>query len=108
MLRETFKQLISNYTDNEALMSDLWAEIESKYSSRKRHYHTLRHLENLLLELREVKNKIEKWDTILFTLFYHDVVYNVLKSNNEEKSAEFAEKRMNKIPEKHRRRHELF
>ena len=34
---------------------------------------------------------------ILFTLFYHDIVYNSLKSNNEEKSAELAEKRMTQI-----------
>ena len=41
-----------------------------------------------------MKTEINSWNTILFTLFYHDVIYNSLKSNNEEKSAEFAIKRM--------------
>lgn len=33
----------------------------------------------------------------MFTLYYHDIVYNPLKSDNEEKSAELAEKRMKQI-----------
>jgi predicted metal-dependent HD superfamily phosphohydrolase len=33
----------------------------------------------------------------LFTLYYHDIIYNSLKSDNEEKSAELAEKRMKQI-----------
>src|SRR5690606_36924476 len=37
------------------------------------------------------------WETILFTLYYHDIIYNPLKSDNEEKSAALAEKRMKQI-----------
>lgn len=44
-----------------------------------------------------MKDKIEKWETILFTLFYHDIIYNVLKQDNEERSAEFAKKRMKQL-----------
>ena len=44
-----------------------------------------------------VKGEIQNWDTILFTLYYHDIIYNSLKSDNEEQSAELAEKRMNQI-----------
>ena len=49
----------------------------------------------------EVKGEIKNWETILFTLYYHDIVYNSLKSDNEEKSAEFAEKRMKQISVSH-------
>lgn len=44
-----------------------------------------------------MKHEIQNWDCILFTLFYHDIVYNSLKSDNEEKSAETAEKQMKKL-----------
>lgn len=97
MLKETFIGLLTNYTDNNSFTNELWTEVEKNYSSKKRHYHTLQHLDNLLAELIEVKDKIQNWRIILFTLYYHDIVYNSLKSNNEEKSAELAEKRMTQI-----------
>jgi predicted metal-dependent HD superfamily phosphohydrolase len=94
VIKETFLKLIANYTDDDRLTSELWSEIEKNYSSKKRHYHTLQHLDNLLAQLTEVKREIHDWSTILFTLYYHDIIYNSLKSDNEEKSAELAEKRM--------------
>ncbi len=97
MLKETFIGLLKNYTDNDRLTNELWTEIEKNYSSKKRYYHTLQHLENLLVQLTDVKGEIQNWNTILFTLYYHDIVYNSLKSDNEEKSAELAEKRMKEI-----------
>lgn len=97
MLQKTFVQLLKNYTNNDLLITELWNEIEKNYSHPKRHYHTLEHLDNLLIQLTEVKNEIRDWQTILFTLYYHDAVYNSLKSDNEEKSAELAEQRMKQI-----------
>lgn len=97
VLKETFIGLIKNYTDNDRLANELWTEIEKNYSSKKRHYHTLQHLENLLAQLNDVKGEIQNWETILFTLYYHDIIYDSLKSDNEEKSAELAEKRMKQI-----------
>ncbi|WAC39838.1 hypothetical protein [Pedobacter sp. SL55] len=97
MLKETFIELLTNYTDSDSLTNELWTEIEKNYSSKKRHYHTLHHLDNLLTQLTEVKNEIQNWNTILFTLYYHDIVSNSLKSDNEEKSAELAEKRLKQI-----------
>ncbi|MFZ6666184.1 HD domain-containing protein [Peijinzhouia sedimentorum] len=97
MLKETFIGLLRNYTDNDRLAEELWTEIEKNYSGKKRFYHTLKHLENLLAQLTEVKGDIQNWDTILFTLYYHDIIYNATKSNNEEKSAELAEKRLQQI-----------
>ncbi|MBX3252955.1 MAG: hypothetical protein KF862_02350 [Chitinophagaceae bacterium] len=94
MLKEAFIELLSNYTDNNDLVNTLWTEIGQNYSGRKRHYHTLQHLDSLLIQLTEVKREIINWETILFTLYYHDIIYNPLRSDNEEKSAELAEKRM--------------
>ena len=48
-------------------------------------------------QLTTVKTEIASWDAILFSLYYHDIVYNTLKTDNEEKSAELAEKRMKEI-----------
>jgi predicted metal-dependent HD superfamily phosphohydrolase len=98
MLKQTFIELILNYSKDAALANNLWNEIESKYSSKNRYYHTLNHLENLLNQLSEVKSEIQDWNCVLFTLFYHDVIYKATKSDNEEKSADFALKRMSQLP----------
>lgn len=97
MLKQTFIKLLSNYIDDEVLTNDLWNEIEKNYSSKDRHYHTLNHLDNLLTQLTDVKGEIQNWESILFTLYYHDIVYNTLKTDNEEHSAELAEMRMKQI-----------
>jgi predicted metal-dependent HD superfamily phosphohydrolase len=39
----------------------------------------------------------EQQDLLLFALFYHDVIYSPSRSDNEEKSAEAAEKRLAKL-----------
>jgi predicted metal-dependent HD superfamily phosphohydrolase len=97
VLKQIFIQLISNYTSDERKKQELWNEIELNYSYKKRHYHTLEHLENLLQQLLEVKTDINDWNCILFSLFYHDVIYNPLKTSNEERSAEFVAYRMKTI-----------
>lgn len=97
MLKQTFTDLIGRYINDDRLINQLWQEIEDNYSNKKRHYHTLQHLQNLLPLLQEVKEDIKDWDTLLFSFFYHDVIYNALKRTNEEKSAEFASIKMQLI-----------
>lgn len=97
MLKKTFYSLLKNYADNEILITELWDEIETHYSSKKRHYHSLTHLENLLVQLLEVKDKINQWETVVFSLYYHDIIYNARKSDNEEKSAELAKERLSHL-----------
>lgn len=94
MLKETFTELTNKFSGDRVMIEKFWDEIEANYSHPKRHYHTLQHLENLLNVLKGVKDKISDWNVLLFTLFYHDAVYNALKSDNEEKSADLAGDRM--------------
>jgi predicted metal-dependent HD superfamily phosphohydrolase len=93
-LKQIFISLLNQYTTETLVIEKLWAEIERAYTHQKRYYHSLTHLGNLLNELEVVKHEIQDWNSVLFALYYHDIVYNTLKSNNEEKSAELGEKRM--------------
>jgi predicted metal-dependent HD superfamily phosphohydrolase len=96
-IKKAFLDLLVNYTGNNNLSKELWVKIEISYSSPQRHYHTLVHLANLLAQLTEVKAEIKDWNTVLFTLYYHDFVYNPLNSDNEEKSAIVASTSMAQI-----------
>lgn len=97
MLKETFRELLLVYTEDQVVIQEFWLEIENRYSEEGRYYHSLKHLEHLLQQLEEIKPLLKDWNTILFTLFYHDVIYDVLKPDNEEKSAELAEKRLSEL-----------
>ena len=96
-LKSTFSKLISQYSDNEILRIDYWQEIEKSYSQKNRKYHNLLHLENMILELENVKDEISDYDALLFSVFYHDIIYKSTSKDNEEKSAEIAKKRLEKI-----------
>lgn len=96
-LKHTFLNLVSCYSDDNQLAETLWVEIYQKYSDRNRHYHTLSHLDSMYSLLHEIKNEIKDWDSMLFALFYHDIIYNSARSDNEEKSAELAEKRLQEL-----------
>ena len=94
MLKELFLSLTSQYTNEADLQQKLWLEIEKNYSGKKRHYHNLSHLENLLAELTELKEVISNWNAIVFAVFYHDVVYKAHRKDNEEQSAVVAKKHL--------------
>lgn len=93
-LKNHFNQLCSPFTEDQQLISDLWKEIETKYSEKGRHYHNLLHLENMFRELDAVKMNISDFTALSFSVFYHDVIYDATSKANEEKSAAKAEKRL--------------
>ena len=97
MLTDLFIQLVNKYTNDKELATNLWLEIFTRYSEPKRHYHTITHLENIVNDLAEVKNKIEDWDTTLFAVFYHDIIYKASGSTNEADSAKIAMQKLSEI-----------
>lgn len=96
-LKIEFKNIFEIYSNDYDLLENYWTEIENKYNSKTRCYHNLTHLENMITELYEVKNNIKDFDTILFSVFYHDIIYKSTAKDNEEKSAKIAQERLCKI-----------
>ncbi|MCC7245512.1 MAG: hypothetical protein IT269_07530 [Saprospiraceae bacterium] len=45
----------------------------------------------------EYRADIADWETFVFAIFYHDAVYNVLKTDNEARSAALASKRLTQL-----------
>lgn len=97
MLTDIFLKLVSQYSTDKALANDLWLEIFTKYSEPKRKYHTISHLEAILLELNPVRQIITDWETVLFAVYYHDIIYKATSSTNEEDSAKLARQRLTAI-----------
>lgn len=96
-IHQIFKDLALKHSQDNSLLENLWMEIETYYTSKKRHYHTLSHLENLFQELLPIQEKFEDWETVQFSIFYHDIIYNASRNDNEEKSAILAIERLKEI-----------
>lgn len=96
-LRERFTKGCLQFADDHQLIEDLWAELEKKYTEKGRHYHNLAHLESMFSELDTVKDKITDFSAVSFSVFYHDAFYNATSKKNEEKSAEMAVLRLDKL-----------
>lgn len=88
MLKEVYVDLVSVYTDDAEKIENLWQDILSKYTHKKRYYHTMEHLDFMYRLLEPIQNDVALWDLLLFALFYHDYIYNSLKQDNEERSAD--------------------
>lgn len=96
-LRDVFIKLVSTYTSDQRKIEMLWSEIEFHYQEKHRYYHTLEHLSSLYDQLIPIKEDIVDWSSLLFTLFYHDIVYSPTSKSNEEDSARFAIKHLQEI-----------
>lgn len=60
------------------------------YSQKHRHYHTLGHIEHCLREFDSVKGLAQEAGEVELAIWFHDAVYEPHKSNNEERSADWA------------------
>ncbi len=96
-LRETWNELLFRYTGKIRLINELWSEIEAAYTQSNRHYHNLAHLEYMVSKAREYHSSLAGPDIVLFSTFYHDIVYHTLRRDSEQKSAGIAQDRLVRI-----------
>ena len=68
----------------------LWQDIAVRYSEHQRAYHTLQHIQQLFRQFEQIKHHLNEPDIIALAMYYHDVIYEPTRSDNELKSAEFA------------------
>lgn len=97
MLKAQWISLASNYIKDETLTISLYQEIELHYSEKHRFYHTLNHIKSMLDAVDLFKNNLQDYHVVLFAVWFHDIIYLPLKTNNEEKSALVARKFLSRI-----------
>ncbi|MBR1088165.1 phosphohydrolase [Bradyrhizobium manausense] len=68
-------------------------ELAAAYAAPGRHYHNLAHIEDCLAALVQVPGlSAHERDILTEAIWWHDVVYDPTRSDNEELSAELAER----------------
>ncbi len=65
--------------------------ILAMWNESHRHYHNLNHLNDLIGQINENKSKYseKEYEKLILTALFHHCVYDPMRSDNEEKSAEF-------------------
>ncbi len=89
MLKDRFTSLwlrMAARTDVDAA----YALIERAYGATQRNYHNLEHIASCLDDFALVRHLAEKPERVEFALWYHDVVYDVTRHDNEAQSAALA------------------
>lgn len=66
------------------------AELERQYSAPGRHYHTLAHLDAVLANFDELRHLAPDPDLVELALWLHDVVWEPMRDDCEERSVEWA------------------
>lgn len=67
-----------------------WNNLRQHYREGSRHYHNLVHIANVYNTLLPFRKNVSDWIILTIAVFYHDVVYDPLKKDNEEESARTA------------------
>ncbi|OQP54481.1 HD domain-containing protein [Niastella populi] len=93
-LRQVWDELTARYCNDRTLTARFYTEIEKKYTSTRRHYHNLHHIAALLQFCGRYAGQLMEPDVVAFAVFYHDIIYNVLRKDNEFRSAQVAVKRL--------------
>ncbi|KQB39522.1 hypothetical protein [Flavobacterium aquidurense] len=89
-LNQIYSELLSNIGFSAHEIQQNWIDLEKAYSKKSRHYHNLTHISAMIESFETYRNKLQKPDEILYSIFYHDYIYKSSKKDNELKSAEYA------------------
>lgn len=92
-LEVLFKKYVRQFDNDETFAQQLWAELHKAYTGKGRHYHNLAHLSHMIREAASIVPELEDPDTVCCSIFYHDIIYNVKRQDNEEKSADLGTQR---------------
>ena len=70
-------------------------ELAAAYAAPGRHYHNLAHIEDCLAALAQVEGlSAHERELLSEAIWWHDVVYDPTRSDNEELSAQLAERQV--------------
>ena len=89
---ERWMNLTAMWSVDPILASQAFEDIERRYSEPGRHYHNLDHIRDVLVTVDSLAAHATHADVVRVAAWLHDVVYDSRAADNEERSAEYAER----------------
>lgn len=83
--QDMWRQLGASGSDD-----SLFNRLVESYSEPHRKYHTMQHLQECFAHLERVRSFAEHAGEVELALWFHDAIYDTRKTDNEERSAEWA------------------
>jgi predicted metal-dependent HD superfamily phosphohydrolase len=96
-LESNFNILLRQFSENKQLNNEICRFVIEKYSEKHRAYHNLSHIKALLSQAEIYKEKFEDFESIQLSIWFHDVIYNPKKFDNESESAKIATEFLSKL-----------
>lgn len=96
-IEHRFREIVGNFTADEQQISFCWNGLEIAYNLPERHYHSLEHIRQMLTLLDEIKADCSDLPALQLAVFYHDIVYDAQRKDNEEQSTAIAMKRLTEL-----------
>ncbi|MGO4293714.1 HD domain-containing protein [Chitinophaga sp. RAB17] len=96
-LRAPWTQTNFPYTDDLMFINQSYVTMMMAYQEEKRHYHDISHILQLVSLQQAYTDRILDNEVVLFSIFFHDIIYNAQRSDNEEMSAAAAVTHLRKI-----------
>ncbi|MDR6967490.1 putative metal-dependent HD superfamily phosphohydrolase [Flavobacterium arsenatis] len=89
-LQERFASLLQaiGFSENDTAVR--WNELKKAYTKKERHYHNITHLVEMIACYETYKNQLQFPNELLYSIFYHDIIYKSTRKDNELKSAVLA------------------
>ncbi|MBP2159967.1 MULTISPECIES: hypothetical protein [Asticcacaulis] len=88
MTAQELERVWDELAERLGLGPEVWPRIVAAYSEPQRRYHTLDHIAAVVADFLPMQDRFDDTDAALLALFFHDIVYDPARSDNEERSAE--------------------
>jgi predicted metal-dependent HD superfamily phosphohydrolase len=76
----------------EAPAKEIWRDLAAAYGENGRFYHNFDHIQHTLDVAEQLKEVAVDFTAVQLAIWFHDVVYDPLRSDNEAESANYAER----------------
>lgn len=78
-------------------VEELFIDLVAHYEGNGRYYHNLCHIQNVLETIESFRDYAQNFRAIQLAAWFHDVIYDVRRGDNETQSAIYAETALNKV-----------
>jgi predicted metal-dependent HD superfamily phosphohydrolase len=90
--RDLWRNLLHAWAVSPTLADRTFEEVRKHYCEPTRFYHTLDHVLDVLATVEKLASHAEHLNAVKLAAWLHDVIYDSKASDNEERSAQFAER----------------
>lgn len=94
-LKSEWKKVLQNYCSDELKIDEIFQILLEKYSEKHRAYHNLSHINYLLEAAKDYE--FSDVDSVYLATWFHDMIYEPKRSDNEIQSANLALKLLSEL-----------